>query len=70
MFCLKCRAPKIPACNMTEYMPLTQASGNLKGLCPDCTTLMFRRIREADVPGFTAAMVRHAEETATAPNRA
>ena len=62
MFCLKCRAPNTPACQMIEYVPLTGASGNLKALCPDCPTLMFRRIRQTDLPTFKAAMLRHAQE--------
>jgi excisionase family DNA binding protein len=69
MFCLKCRAPQIPAGQMIEYVRLRQASGNLKALCPECMTLMFRRIREADVHAFGAAMLRHAEAATAAINR-
>ena len=44
MYCLKCRAPKAPAGAMGEYRPLTPTSGNLIGICPDCETLLFRRV--------------------------
>jgi hypothetical protein len=52
MYCLKCRAPKIPAFGEVEYEPKSEKSGRLIGLCPDCSTLIQRRtsarkIREA-----------------------
>lgn len=43
MYCLRCKAPKIPAGNMVEYEPKTETLGNLFGLCPDCETGMNRR---------------------------
>lgn len=43
VFCVKCRVPKIPAGNMADYLPLTPTSGNLRGICPDCDTLIYRR---------------------------
>jgi hypothetical protein len=52
MYCLKCRAPKIPAFGEVEYEPKSEKSGRLIGLCPDCSTLIQRqtsgrKIREA-----------------------
>jgi hypothetical protein len=52
MYCLKCRAPRIPAFGEVEYEPSSQKSGRLIGLCPDCSTLLqrqtsARKIREA-----------------------
>jgi hypothetical protein len=43
MYCLKCRAPKIPAFGEVEYEPKSETSGRLIGLCPDCSTLIQRR---------------------------
>jgi hypothetical protein len=43
MYCLKCRAPKIPAFGEVEYEPKSEKSGRLIGLCPDCSTLIQRR---------------------------
>lgn len=40
MYCLKCRAPKIPAFGEVEYEPKSEKSGRLIGLCPDCATLI------------------------------
>jgi hypothetical protein len=36
IYCLPCRAPKSPAGNMAEYVPGSNATGNLRGICPDC----------------------------------
>jgi len=43
MYCLKCRSPKPPAAGMADYLPVTDSSGNLRALCPDCGTFMHRR---------------------------
>ena len=44
MYCLRCRAPKLPAENMVEYHPHTETLGNLFGICPDCGAGMNRRV--------------------------
>ena len=44
MYCLRCRAPKVPAGNMVEYEPKTETMGNLFAICPDCETGMNRRV--------------------------
>src|SRR6516162_9771890 len=43
MYCLKCRSPKRPAAGMADYLPITDTSGNLRALCPDCGRFMHRR---------------------------
>lgn len=43
MFCVKCRAPKMPD-GEAEYQPKTATLGNLVGICPDCYTIMNRRV--------------------------
>jgi Helix-turn-helix domain len=55
-YCLKCRAPRPPAATMTEYIPMTPTSGNLKALCPVCTGIMFRRIKKVDQERFCAEL--------------
>ncbi len=42
-YCFKCRAAKSPAAGMADYVPASPTLGNLKGLCPDCETIMNRR---------------------------
>jgi excisionase family DNA binding protein len=44
IYCVRCRAPKPPAGGMADYMPITPTSGNLRGICPDCETLIHRRV--------------------------
>lgn len=42
-YCVKCRAPRVPAGLTVEYLPMTPTSGNLRAICPACSTLMHRR---------------------------
>lgn len=43
-YCVKCRAPRPPAGDMAEYIPIKATNGNLRALCPDCETLMHKRV--------------------------
>jgi hypothetical protein len=47
MYCVRCRAPKIPAGDMVDYLPVTEKLGNLKALCPDCDSIMNQRVSTA-----------------------
>lgn len=49
-FCLGCRAPHRPAGDMAEYLPATHDRGALRGICPRCDRLIYRRVRQADLP--------------------
>jgi hypothetical protein len=42
IYCLPCRGPKAPAGDMAEYVPLADARGNLRGICPTCGRLIHR----------------------------
>jgi hypothetical protein len=44
LYCLKCRSPKQPAAGMADYLPISDTSGNLRALCPDCGKFMHRRV--------------------------
>lgn len=44
LYCLRCRAPKIPALNMVDYLPLTATGGRLVGICPTCEALLNQRV--------------------------
>lgn len=44
LYCVRCRAPKFPAGDMADYTPITEKFGNLKGICPDCDSIMNRRV--------------------------
>lgn len=44
LYCVRCRAPKLPAAGMADYEPVTEKFGNLKAICPDCDTFINRRV--------------------------
>jgi len=44
MYCVGCRAPKYPAGQIADYIPLSPSFGNLRGNCPDCGCLIHRRV--------------------------
>ena len=44
IYCVKCREPKKPAADMADYQPVTEQIGNLMALCPDCNSIINRRV--------------------------
>ena len=44
IYCVRCRAPKFPAGDMAEYSRVTEKFGNLMAICPDCNSIMNRRV--------------------------
>ena len=42
LYCLRCRSPKRPVGNMVDFAPLSESTGRLIGLCPDCDGVMNR----------------------------
>ena len=51
IFCVRCPAPKRPAGDMAEYLPITESLGNLEGICPDCDAMIHRRASKARLAG-------------------
>ena len=49
IYCLPCRAPKEPAGEMAEYVAVTDARGNLRGICPACDRLIHRMVSRAQI---------------------
>ncbi len=47
IYCVRCRAPQRPAGDMAEYEPVTEKFGSLKGICPDCEGMIYRRASRA-----------------------
>ena len=43
IFCLPCRASKIPAGKMAECIQ-TDNAGTLQGICPDCNRMIYRKV--------------------------
>jgi hypothetical protein len=59
MYCFKCRAPKVPALGMVEFVATNATTGNLKALCETCGTMMHRRTRLADIASKMPGMDVH-----------
>ena len=49
IYCIACRAPKVPAGKMAECTPTAPLAGNLCGICPDCHRLIYRRVNLAKI---------------------
>jgi hypothetical protein len=63
IYCLGCREPKRPAGGMADLTQLTDTTGNLCGICPDCDRMIYRRVRRANLAsnwGSLAITVRQA----------
>ena len=44
IFCLPCRAPKVPALKMAECVATSAAAATIRGICPDCGRMIYRRV--------------------------
>ena len=44
LYCVRCRVPKLAAGNTAEYTTVTSKIGNLIAICPDCDSIMNRRV--------------------------
>ncbi len=47
IYCVRCRVAQKPAGEMAEYQSVTSTMGNLVGICPDCESMMYRRVNFA-----------------------
>jgi hypothetical protein len=56
IYCVCCRAPKIPAGGMVEYQPDSAMLGSLIAICPDCHSMMYRRASLAKLGQFQGQM--------------
>src|SRR6185437_2734192 len=74
IFCLPCRAPKVPAGNMVECVATGDTNGTLQGICPDCDRMIYRKVNPrklAAVRGnldITVTQARPRIEETTRPN--
>ena len=55
-YCVKCRSPRKPDGAIAEYIVLTATSGNLRAICPTCSSLMHRRMAAAQLELIRAQM--------------
>ena len=56
MYCFRCRAPRIPAGGMADFVPKTDVLGTLVGICPECSTMMYQRASVARLPAIRAKL--------------
>ena len=47
MFCVRCRAPRRPEGGIVDYWPKTPTYGELEGICPSCSGMIYRRVSRA-----------------------
>ena len=47
IYCVRCRMPVKPAGSMADYQAATATIGNLVGMCPACSSLIYRRVNGA-----------------------
>jgi hypothetical protein len=62
IYCLACRAPKVPAGKMADCIVTGINMGALQGICPDCNRIIYRRVNPqklADVIGDLEVTVTH-----------
>ena len=57
LYCVRCRAPRSPAGSMADYNPITEKFGNLVAICPECNSLMNRRVSMARIGEFQGKVV-------------
>jgi hypothetical protein len=44
LYCFRCRAPRTSAAQTADYLSITASSGNLRVICSECGTRMYRRV--------------------------
>ncbi|MGA2085481.1 MAG: helix-turn-helix domain-containing protein [Terracidiphilus sp.] len=52
IYCVRCRAPKVPAGGMVDCQPVSEVVGHLQAICPDCYRIMNRWISMAKLAHF------------------
>jgi excisionase family DNA binding protein len=56
IYCLRCREPRRPAGETADYLPRTAATGDLQGICPKCSTMLYRRVSLAALDAVCAGL--------------
>jgi Helix-turn-helix domain len=52
MYCVRCRCPQFPAAGMVEQIPLTGRVVNVRGICPNCNSMMHRCVSISSIKQF------------------
>lgn len=71
IYCVRCRVPRVPAGKMADYTAITETTGNLVAICPDCQTIIYRRVSLARIDQICGDLdiafpqaLRHIDESA------
>ena len=60
IYCVKCRVPRRPACDMVDYVARSPTGGAIQGICPTCESMIYRAVKRADLDTvFTGLSVSH-----------
>ena len=51
-YCFKCKAPRLPAGSMADFIARTPKSGNLKAICEACDTIMNKHVSNTSLPAL------------------
>src|SRR6516162_8930552 len=51
IYCLPCRAPKVPAGKMAECVATGHTTWTLQGICPDCDRMIYRKVNPQKLDG-------------------
>jgi hypothetical protein len=54
IYCLKCRAPKIPAGLMADLKIESATIGCLEAICPECGRMLYRRVNPTRIEAIRA----------------
>jgi hypothetical protein len=52
MYCVRCRSPQFPGAGMVEQRPLNGRVVNVRGICPDCNSMMHRCVSMTKIEQF------------------
>lgn len=56
IYCVKCRVPKRPACDMVDYVARSPTAGSIQGICPACQSMIYRVVKRANLDTVCAGL--------------
>lgn len=56
IYCVRCRAAKLPAGAMADFQPQGRSAGRLVGICPTCDRLMYQQCGKAKLATIRAVL--------------
>jgi hypothetical protein len=56
IYCVKCRVPQRPACDMVDYIARPPTGGTIQGICPVCESMIFRAVKSAGLDTVSAGL--------------